>query len=743
MDVKKLITSFLIVAAAAGSSALLLSTIGGSSPATPQSANTAQLADADNNAPAVGQNAFLPQYDTTSVTTTDATTTPDDPNNLTDNVADAFVNEFASANNADASNLQLDENGNANFASPDPQAIANDLAATPALQNIQMPNWDKDVAAQSVSITSDSSPTEIAAYVSSLSDIYNQYFVQSGAQNAIDANSDTDSDPSVITNVSPSISAALTDVSGIKTPAPLASFQKSLVKVLVYEKNAVALLQEASTDPAKASLVYQSEDGPYNAAAQDLQGELTKLTSSNVLSFKSALPGTDQAKENAVFALINTLVGIKTANAQFIVQDPALILVTQTNQTINFSHQLWKELQNVLLQILKNTLITFIQKRALQWVTGGSTPRFIQQLGVQLINSGIAAANRAINAQMQCIYPAFQKPVVTTLQLYYKTSAGGVASCPILPIQTALGGNTLTQFNNNFSNGGWNALGASILPSGNYYGNTFFGAQVADAAAHTAQQSTQSKNVAGQGFTGDQKCSDGSDPVNGTHLVCYDPDSGTEYDAYPSTTCDPSDTPMQAPNAGFCANGDEPNVTTPAQVTNQAFSGSITSNIHQVVSANNLVGILVAMVNSLFNSLMQVAISSATGAINSGLNSAGSNPASGSQSGTLGGAAAGASPPPQAVACSPTQEQLYLTVASSTQTSAFFGATGGTTDANGLAPTYTWTAIGGSANPATQTGASFNPIYTVPPAPGTYNYSVQVTASTGGSATCQVQINAQ
>lgn len=184
-------------------------------------------------------------------------------------------------------------------------------------------------------------------------------------------------------------------------------------------------------------------------------------------------------------------------------------------------------------------------------------------------------------------------------------------------------------------------------------------------------------------------------------------------------------------------------MTTPGQTTNQGLSGALTSNIHLIVNANNIAGILVAMANSLFNSLIQASVSALNGALNNaGLNSAGANNGAAGQINTLTGTAAGNSPPPQAVACSPTTEALPISLASTTQGSAYFGATGGANDANGLPPTYTWTALGGNPVPVTQTGIQFSPTYSIF-LPGTYTYNVQVTASTGGTATCQIQITAR
>src|SRR5579862_4085696 len=102
IDVKKLVTGFLIIAVGAAASGLILGTINFSSPDTSAPPTTQQAVN-DQTAP-VPQNAFAPQemapaainnYGQTAVA---ATGSYSNPNNLTGALADAFMNGVVTAN---------------------------------------------------------------------------------------------------------------------------------------------------------------------------------------------------------------------------------------------------------------------------------------------------------------------------------------------------------------------------------------------------------------------------------------------------------------------------------------------------------------------------------------------------------------------------------------------------------------------------------------------------------------------
>jgi len=90
--------------------------------------------------------------------------------------------------------------------------------------------------------------------------------------------------------------------------------------MLVYQKNYLALLQNINDDPVKTALIIQQEEGQYNAAAQELQTEMQNAKAMQGFSFGTS----PKTNEGAMVALLNVVLGINTARAQWVVFDPAI-----------------------------------------------------------------------------------------------------------------------------------------------------------------------------------------------------------------------------------------------------------------------------------------------------------------------------------------------------------------------------------------------------------------------------------
>jgi hypothetical protein len=731
IDVKKLITGFLILATAAVCSGLLISFVSNSSKSSaavvPPQATLDQTASSS-----LGENAFLPQEPLApiAVTTVGSTTilasSSADPNNLTDVLATAFVNGVDVAN----PDGPVDDNGLSVIAHPDEQEIANEVADVPALNNVATPNWDFEAASQPIKTTTSSSPQDVANYTQELSNVVNTNLVASNVENIITA---TTPDPNQVSFVDTQIQATLSQTLALPTPQPLVAFQKSLVKVLIYEKNELQLVENVGDDPLKASIILQNEKSNYDAAAEQLETNLKKASSLNGFSFG----GAPQQSESAALAFFNAALGIPTAHAQFagVVFDPD-----------NFAEWIESFAESLALQILKNILIALIQKKVLAWVQGSGAPRFITNWGSTLINSYEQTAIGAINSQMSCgVFPAFLPQIKVTLGSFYKPTQNSACANQF---QAALGANTFQQFYNHFSNGGFIAYGASQLPSGNPYGGLFFQAQIVDNTAQQGQAATLAKTTSANGLKGDDVCGDGSNPNTGEHTVCENPD-GPDYTinagaqtcpgglppdldgtcaggGTPSAaeSCGDGDTPVVYANAGTsCDDGSNPSVTTPGNFTSLGFAAAVDGTPEQVAAANDIAGLLNSVLGSLLNSLAGLAVNAVNGAVNGALNPGGggvvsipsSTIVSGQTSSTIQTVALGCNPPAQNV---------------SSTFPATLGAVGGTNDANGNAPTYTWTDSIGN----TGAGYIFSPIYNLP---GTYTVTVN-DSTNDPPATCTV-----
>ena len=579
VDVKKLIAGFLIVGSAAAGSGLILASI--PAPSATQTPGVPQIAGVGNDAPSpVGSNAFVQQADTqnyfpvidpSAIPLANATSNDpkSNPDNITDALAGAFMNGVTAAN---PDGPQNDENGNPVITDPDAQAIAMAMASTTAMNDLNPPDWNVEAESQVIKTVSGASPTIVSQYSNALNSIVSSRFINTGIVAMMNAQTQ---DPSKALYIKSQVAGALSDTLGLSVPAPLINLQKSLVKVFVYEKNTLALLNNANDDPVKTSLILSDEESSYNAAIKDLSTQMQNAATLQGFSF--GITPNDPANRSGVLALFDAVAGIKTAHATGWL----------TFDVSNFGEWLYNFAKDVALQILKNTLIALIQRKVLTWVQGSGAPRFLTGWATTFINAYEQTALSAINSQMACVSSFFAPQLRLTLTAFYKPNSNVCANS----FQAALNGHSLQQFYNNFANGGWVAFGSSILPSGNYYGGLAFQAQTVSFNAQNQKQATMQKATANQGLKGDEICADGSNP-NGNAAQCSAADGSNDYNVEPdcgngkwdpatatcvdasgnhSTPdnwgCAAGDRTVIEPNNGQCADGSEPIVTTPGTFT--------------------------------------------------------------------------------------------------------------------------------------------------------------------------------
>jgi hypothetical protein len=727
IDVKKLITGFLILAVAAVCSGLIFSLANFSSNAATNAGNGITIGG---NVGSNDANAFLPTE--AQVQETAAALAPGlasstmmvsstNPTNLTDNLAAEFVNGIVVANPTGPTGTDAD--GNPTFTTPDVNAIAMNIANNSTTQALQIPDWDTEVAAIPVTVVAASSATALTNYGDAVNGILNSHL--NAQVQSIASNQSGDATANDVAYVQSQVQSALQDAASLKTPTPAVAYQKSLLANLVYEKNMLQLYTLAQTDPVKASLIFEQEDTKFSAVQQNFVNQAQELTS-NYLSLERV----PQKPQNGILlSFINNTFGVPEAHAMWPVFDPATWGLISSNEWTTIQTQLEAILKNTLLQILKNTLIAIIQQKVLAWVQGSGAPRFITNWGTQLINVAQTNAINAINTDITsgCVYSAFAPQVLVTLKAFY-TPAGNNACANLF--QAALGANSFQQFYNNFSNGGFIAFGASTLPSGNPYGTQFFEAQKSDIAYHNQQAATALQTQTSGGFKGDQICDDGSNP-SGNSTVCEEPSGAYDPPQVTGGSCPVGDKSVTVPNSGLCADGSQPIVQTPSAVTGFTLQNTTGATTQQISAANDIVGLLNSVMSSLVMGLASAAVNAAGKLVNQTLSSV---PPSSITSGA-------ASTPPAAIplACNPLTQTIpsalstapASTGSTATSTSpASLSAAGGTLDANNNTPIYYWS----DTNGATSTGPFFSDTFTIP---GTY--TVTLGDSTGDAPiTCTV-----
>jgi hypothetical protein len=531
-------------------------------------------------------------------------------------------------------------------------------------------------------------------------------------------NNTSGADPSNVGYVQSSVTHALDATAALQTPANLADFQKSLVRFLVYEKNALSLAENANTDPVKTSLIFQNERLKYNVVLNEFKNQFEKAQTIKGFSLGAPTSG----GKDAGLSFLGAILGIETAHAQWLTFDAA-----------NLGEMIWQYVQDIILQILKNTLISFIQNKVLKWIQGSGAPMFIQNWASDLVNAGEMSAINAINSNYACVNPNTVFPrVQIILNAIYKPGNNVCA----MQFQSALSSGNLTNFFSNFSNGGFVTFGQTLMPSNDFYGGLFFTAQNAGKAAQQSQGVFSLKTTAQQGWQGVEKCADGSDP-HGISKFCTQEGTTVEGSVNADGTCASGWTLQSRANNGQCADGSDPTTNSPGQITGQVFKTGMEGSPELITAANSIVGILNAMLSSLLNGLASMAVSAGSSAV-AGATGIGSGSSGGS--GVMGFSPSNSGPSGPAlpgVSCLPAYQDIAFPT-STNQASVPFYAQGGATDSAGNQPTYSWSAPGSvSGSGGLNAGDPFTAIYDA-----TGTYSISVVASTDNSnSTCTLVLD--
>ncbi len=556
-DVRKLIVTFLIFAALASTSSLALLSLhaGGNSDAGAMTITPSKTTAV------ISGNAFVPtpKVAEESGWQTPATgTVPVDSNNLTDRFANSFINNLVAAN-PDGPRDAGD--GNKVITTPTAESILTDVATGSAYKDIQVPDWDFEAAKIPLQITTSSSDTDLKSYSDALNNIANSYVVKTNLQGMV-------SDPSngTLENVgyiAGNIGNALNDVASLSVPANLSDFQKNLVKLLVYEKNTLALVQNGTEDPLKMSFVLQAEDAKYQAAMRSFNDSWNTAVQNKTFAF-TGLPTGDK---NGATAFLKNLFGIPTAHAQYITFDPT-----------TFAQLILQYAKGIALQILKNTLVPIFQNKVLSLINNAGNPLFIQNWSGLLSNAFNTAAGSALGQIIPGLCTGFSTDVTAWLKNTFNSAnitPGGFslngAAGTNCTLQTVT--NNLPGYYTDFNTGGWAAFGSMLSLKNNPFGAFALARDQVASIANSIQGSTANQGVAGQGYKSQSYCKDGSQPNPGDGNLCDD--------------------------------GTMPFVTTPGSTWQQTIGENLNASIRLIVNANDITGLAATIAGALLQNLTQ------------------------------------------------------------------------------------------------------------------------------------------
>lgn len=246
-------------------------------------------------------------------------------------------------------------------------------------------------------------------------------------------------------------------------------------------------------------------------------------------------------------------------------------------------------------EIVKDRLVHMMVQQIIGWVQGGGKPQFITNWKGFLASAGNEAAGLAIQEIAPGLCRSFSPLIRVRLESVYLSGKRPV-SCTLDQVV----GN-IQNFYRDFASGGWVAYSATVSPGGNYFGSLFETAQIVDARARAAKEAALAEGQSGKGFESNKTCVKSHtepDPNNVTLDI---------------TVCDQYE------------------ITTPGSAAAGALDTAIGAPLHRIVNAQDIV----ALVNALVNSALSRLIQAGTKGISGLLNSSGSG--GGSLSGTCNG----------------------------------------------------------------------------------------------------------
>lgn len=487
-ELRRFITTFLVLALLAGSGSLAFTSLVRGRSEGPAAKLTEQTATSQ--APKVGEKAFVEDIASTRIEGYDlaAEFSPvvGSDDNFTDTLAKSLAYNFVKAN-PEGPDLTA---GTGITPPGDLQAIMDEYVMSAALSPTTYA-----IDATRLKVARAYTPEQAEKYFETLTSV----FEGSGAdmRTLTVRMGETPDTPSIQAS-SFLIAQAQERLYDQVVPEPAADIHRAALSYLELNRKLADL--DYTTDPLKAAV--------FAAKFPELQArEEAKL--------KLALD-TLEAKGPAAFEgatrplTLASMLGIRTANAIF-VHDPVHTVKTIFNGIADYGtwgQLILQQAKSIALQILKNQLVGRMIQQTVKWVQGGGKPQFITNWKAFLKDSATGAVNQFINA----VEPRLCQNVRAFTTDFLKNNVPNTISGARDPYQQF--NCTLDQlvqsvkdFYDDFQNGGWVSLAQVVLqPQNNTWGAVVLTHESVIAQAAQARAADEADAQANKGFKGLSRC---------------------------------------------------------------------------------------------------------------------------------------------------------------------------------------------------------------------------------------------
>lgn len=402
------------------------------------------------------------------------------------------------------------------------------------------------------------------------------------------------------------LSNAIAKLYNVKVPAEIADYHSALIKTFKTRSGLTGI----NNDPLRSYFYAKDFYGMVNVENKII------LDATNNLDKKLSLlfPG----EEKSLFA---KYLGINTANAQWITTDlGALIQRIGTwiqnayNNIVNGSQLAQTILQyvyKVATELLKDQLIHKLVQQTINWANNGfnGKPQYVENFGALIKDTVKSAGDRIVSDAMNKFNGGACPTLKPLLEITFRGPSTVVAGSTGEPYSCTIDqlGANLDEFKESFANGGWIAY-RNILtnPQGTFMGSYL---HMSDSIAMEQSRKEEEKKqeaLAGNGNLDLKGCA--TEPIvyylpddvgSSAPVTMEDLEASFGKENIISAQCDSNGCSL----AEIC----EADIVTktPAQIASKATTDAISkSPIDRIVNANDVAGLVSALVNAAMTKLV-------------------------------------------------------------------------------------------------------------------------------------------
>ncbi len=394
---------------------------------------------------------------------------------------------------------------------------------------------------------------------------------------------------------------------GVLIPQSMISLHEKILAAVLNQQKIFESFNTYEEDPMKTWVVFENADQIIDQDLIELSKEFEKLNlPEEVLGLRNG---------EGSLPFLAKFLGIKEAKAQLWVPTDCVGFQCIKKLLIaikDLAQKVWEWGRKFATEQLKDRLVKSMVRKTINWIQGGSKPKFVEDWNDFLRDSADRAAGYVISNIEPRLCRSFG-PLVKVL-LYPPESTRGSS----LQIRTQC---TLSQviqnidnFRANFADGGWIGYAYALKPQNNLFGTLIEVGDISLREAERAREAASDQAKAGQGFTTDKVCGNTRNHnVSEIWDYMYGPPApgyaGSEGDAIFIAEQIGEDYVPDTFNSGSgnfqtCPPSAWEN-TTPGSAVAHSLYTALDSPLHRIVNAQDLIDLASALVNSALNKLME------------------------------------------------------------------------------------------------------------------------------------------